>query len=58
MLCPKDMKPCIDDLCYGGGCIECDGAPMYHLCDGCGQPISDEDFESCTCEPYYEDDHG
>jgi hypothetical protein len=51
MLCPKDFKPCIDDLCYGGGCLEMDGAPMYSRCDGCGAPVSDEDMDLCTCDP-------
>lgn len=60
-LCPKDFKPCIDDVCYGAGCMRMGGYPMYTQCNGCGQPVamdgSDDDF--CTCEPdddYYEDD--
>ena len=54
MICPKDMKPCIDDLCYGGGCIEMNGAPMYYRC-ACGQLVSDGDMDNCLCEPeeYY-----
>lgn len=51
MYCPKDLKPCIDDLCYGGGCIAMDGEPMVFKCPGCGQFVSDEDDEDCTCEP-------
>lgn len=50
MLCPKDMKPCCDDLCYGGGCIDMGGAAMYKRCYGCGALVSDDDMEECTCE--------
>lgn len=50
MICPKDLRPCIDDLCYGGGCIEMDGAPMYYKCS-CGQLVSDDDMDNCLCEP-------
>ena len=58
MICPKDGKPCCDDLCYGGGCLELEGAPMLYRCPGCGVLISDEDDLDCTCEPYdyWEDD--
>lgn len=51
MICPKDMKPCIDDLCYGGGCIAMDGAAMYYRCN-CGQLVSDDDHFDCICEEY------
>lgn len=50
MLCPKDLKPCIDDLCYGGGCIFT-GEAMYSLCSGCGNYSSDDDDMDCTCPP-------
>ena len=50
MLCPKNLAPCCDDLCYGGGCIEMNGAAMYERCGGCGALISDDDVEECTCE--------
>ena len=57
MICPKDMRPCCDDLCYGGGCLAMDGAPMLYRCDGCGAWISDDDMIDCQCEPeYFEDD--
>lgn len=55
MLCPKDMKPCCDDLCYGGACI-LTGLAMYRRCFGCGALVSDDDHDSCTCEPDYDDD--
>lgn len=54
LLCPKDMKPCIDDLCRGcGECIRT-RTPMMELCPGCGQPTElggggINDF--CTCPP-------
>lgn len=50
--CPKDFRPCIDDLCYGGGCIEMDGAPMYNKCAGCGKFVSDDDHDNCICDDY------
>lgn len=57
MYCPKDLRPCCDDLCYGGGCFAGAG-PMLTKCQGCGAFISDEDSTDCTCELYgYEDDH-
>lgn len=48
MLCPKDSKPCLDDLCHGAGCLQMDGYPMLVQCDRCGDLI--EDCSSCTCE--------
>lgn len=50
VICPKTLHPCIDDLCYGGGCLELGGAPMLSKCPGCGALISDEDDMNCTCE--------
>lgn len=51
MYCPKDFQPCCDDLCYGSGCLEMDGLPMYEKCPGCGKFISEEDTDSCECDP-------
>ena len=51
MLCPKDFKPCCDDLCYGGGCL-ITGEAMYERCGGCGALVSDDDHENCTCDDY------
>lgn len=61
MLCPKDFNPCMDDLCYGGGCIAdgCVGLSMYRKCDGCGALISDDDIDECTCDDaddFYDND--
>ena len=59
MICPKDMRVCCDDLCYGGGCLAMDGAPKLYKCDGCGAWISDDDMMDCQCEPdYFEGDPG
>lgn len=58
--CPKDGKPCIDDLCHGGGCLRMHGAPMLFKCPGgCGALISDDDTMDCMCDDDYypEDDH-
>lgn len=54
-LCPKDFKPCYDDVCHGAGCIRIPGSPaMYELCSGCGNYVSDDDHDDCTCD--YDDD--
>lgn len=59
MLCPIDFKPCCDDLCHGGGCINDPGrSEMYEPCGGCGNYVSGSDKDDCTCEPDYDDyDH-
>lgn len=49
MLCPKDLKGCCDDLCYGGGCI-LTGEAMVYKC-ACGYFVSDDDHSDCMCEP-------
>lgn len=40
MICPKDGKPCCDDLCYGGGCLY-GGGPNFPLCPACGSTVDD-----------------
>lgn len=48
-ICPKDLLPCIDDLCYGSGCMQLGGEPMVAV-DG-------SDNDDCECDPEdYEDD--
>ena len=56
-LCPKDFKPCCDDVCYGAGCILMGGMPMYQRCQGCGEyvAIDGSDNDDCVCEPDYEE---
>jgi hypothetical protein len=50
VICPKDYTPCMDDLCYGGGCIEMGGESMLAQCKGCGLFCAEE-LLSCmgTC---------
>ena len=48
-ICPKDMKPCCDDLCYGGGCLALGGYPMLHECSMCGQLVDEENGGECAC---------
>ena len=62
-ICPKDLKPCIDDLCYAGDCLRMAGVqPLMRCPGGCGALIfldgSDPEYE-CTChdeDDWYEDD--
>lgn len=55
LVCPKDLKPCCDDLCRGSGCLRLCGVEMVELCKGCGHP-EDPYFGLCTCDPEYFDD--
>lgn len=57
MLCPSDGKPCCDDLCHGGGCIQMDGYAMLKVCDICGGQIDEEIPECSTCTCDFEDDY-
>ncbi len=56
MICPADLKPCIDDLCYGGGCLRMGGETMLSPCYVCGNLIPSDGSEPCDCdgEPEYE----
>lgn len=51
-LCPKDQKPCWDDLCYGSGCMQMDGYEMLEACAICGGYVDHEFSEcsTCTCD--------
>lgn len=51
MLCPKDYKPCCDDLCHGSGCLRMNGYAMLEVCDICHGIIDEEipDCGTCTC---------
>lgn len=53
-ICPKDLKPCCDDICYGAGCIRIIGNPsMLVKCHGgCGGLIAMDgsDTYDCTCD--------
>jgi hypothetical protein len=50
-LCPANFQGCIDDLCYGGGCLKlADGTPMLERCPGCKQFVGidgTDPFEAC-----------
>lgn len=54
--CPKTLQPCIDDLCYMGGCQQAPGFAMMEKCDGCGAFTSADEPFGCTCEPDYDDE--
>jgi hypothetical protein len=51
-ICPADLKPCIDDLCYGSGCLRLSGEPMLVKCGGCGHLVAMDgsDIDDCECE--------
>jgi hypothetical protein len=59
-ICPATMKPCVDDICYGGGCLLAPGVPLLTRCGGCGQLVGidgTDPGDACECEPEcYEDD--
>ena len=48
--CPKDLKPCPDDVCRGSGsCLEID-APLLKKCPRCGA-LFDDEVLFCECPP-------
>ncbi len=53
-ICPATRQPCIDDLCYGSGCMKDPfiGEPMLIECRGCKQLIAKDgsDSEDCECD--------
>lgn len=49
-LCPKDLKPCMDDICRGAGCLET-GEDLLERCPQCKQVY---DYEGCDCESWVE----
>lgn len=60
MLCPKDYKPCCDDLCHGGGCLQMEGYQMLAQCSVCGgiQDSEIPECSTCTCEDEdYDEDY-
>jgi hypothetical protein len=51
-ICPNDLKPCLDDLCYGSGCLRLPGVPMLTACTGCGALIGtdgSDPLDECEC---------
>ena len=57
-ICPRTMEPCIDDMCYGGGCMEMEGYEMLEVCQFCGGTIDHEIAECSTCTCDEEDREG
>ncbi len=59
-LCPADGRPCCDDLCHGGGCLQMGGYQMLERCQFCNGTIDTElpECSTCTCgdDEYPEDD--
>lgn len=58
-ICPATLKPCIGDLCYGGGCLRLGGEEMLVPCNGCGKLVgmhggNDDDCE-CDTDDYLDD---
>jgi hypothetical protein len=59
-ICPADFRGCIDDLCYGGGCLKlADMTPMLEPCHGCKQLVGidgSDPFDACECDERDRDD--
>ena len=59
-ICPKDMKPCPDDLCRGSGyCLQSvyGHAELLELCAVCRKPYGE--LVDCDCdEDGYDEDGG
>jgi hypothetical protein len=52
-ICPATLLGCIDDLCYGGGCLRLHGEPMLVRCH-CGALVGidgSDPYDECECEP-------
>ena len=53
-ICPKDLKPCCDDLCQHGSCLLMPGVePLEKGPGGCGQlvGVNGGDPYGCDCPP-------
>lgn len=57
-ICPDTFQPCVDDLCYGSGCLRLPGEPMLVPCPGCNVLVAADgsDREDCDCGPDDEED--
>jgi hypothetical protein len=50
-LCPLDLRPCIDDICWNSGCLRDNGEAMVERCPGCQGLISvDGSQNNCECD--------
>lgn len=48
--CPIDGKPCCDDLCHGGGCIQTGfSEPMDRRCERCKQLVPGDEMIYDIC---------
>ena len=59
MICPKDFKPCCDDLCGGGRCLRT-GHDTLERCHACGQIYSadiDCDCRETVDEQFWRDEY-
>ncbi len=54
-ICPKDFKPCIDDMCRGSDMCALGGGELISKCTACGG-LQCDFFDNCTCDPWYQDD--
>lgn len=50
-ICPKDMHPCVDDLCRGSGVCLVTQTELLEQCPVCHQPYQYELSIPCGCEP-------
>jgi hypothetical protein len=55
MLCPHTLKPCMDDICRGSGCMEYPGGgidmiPQCHLCGGPLHEDGEALLDALICE--------
>ena len=48
MICPKKMRPCVDDLCYGAPPI-CGTGYTLDRCDKCKQLCESDQLISDVC---------
>lgn len=58
-ICPSTFNGCIDDLCYGSGCLKAPGEVMLMKCSGCKQLVGIDGtnpLDACECEDSDMDD--
>lgn len=53
-ICPKDGRPCPDDLCVGSGTCLQTGGITFDQCARCHMTYSQEYGVECACESDYE----
>ena len=50
-VCPIDLRPCCDDICYGAGCLRGGGEDMIQICHLCHKPVIDGECDCPEGEP-------